>query len=72
MFKPITLIAVAASIAAVVTFASMTVGFVDAGPLPQRDAAAMQKCSQRPWPYSDCAGTRFNTRVRLVTTDRLR
>jgi hypothetical protein len=72
MFKPITLIALAASVAAVVTFASMTMGLVDAGPLPQGDAAAIHKCSQRPWPYSDCAGTRFNTRVRLVTTDRLR
>jgi hypothetical protein len=72
MFKPFAVVAMAASIAAVATFAWMTIDRVDAGPLSQRDAAAIQKCSQRPWPYSDCAGTRFNTRVRLVTTDRLR
>jgi hypothetical protein len=72
MFKPFAVVAMAASIAVVATFASMTIDRVDAGPLSQRDAAAIQKCSQRPWPYSDCAGTRFNTRVRLVTTDRLR
>jgi len=72
MFKPFAVVAIAASVAAVAAFASMTLDRVDAGPLPQRDAAAMQKCSQRPWPYSDCAGTRFNKRVRLVTTDHLR
>jgi hypothetical protein len=71
MFKAFAAIAIAACVAGLATLASMSMGRVVADPLPQREAAAMHMCSQRAWPYSNCAGTRFNTRVRLVTTDRL-
>jgi hypothetical protein len=71
MFRPLGIVATAAILAGLATLASLSTGFVDAGPLPQRDEADLKTCSHRPWPYLDCVGTRFNTRVRLVTTDRL-
>jgi len=71
MFKPITAIAAAAAIAAVFTL--LTTGSeLAAGPLAKADAAALKTCTQRPWPYRNCVGTRVgNPHIRLVTTDRL-
>lgn len=62
----------AASAAAVITLFSVAGNEVSAGPLPPPQAAAIQSCAERPWPYNTCAGTPFGRRnIRLVTTDRL-
>jgi hypothetical protein len=72
MLKPLTAIATAAAIAAVATVLSAPTAPVDAGPLPQQRESAIRDCTQRPWPYVNCVGTRFgNPKIRLVTTDRL-
>jgi hypothetical protein len=34
--------------------------------------AALNDCTQRPWPYLNCVGTPVgNPRIRLITTDKL-
>ena len=72
MFKSTTAVMVAAAIAAAVTMLSAPANHVDATPVAQPVADAMNACAQRPWPYLRCVGTEFgNQRVRLVTTDRL-
>jgi guanyl-specific ribonuclease Sa len=72
MLKSFTAIAIAATIAAVATALSAPTGRVDADPLPQQAQSAIKDCTQRPWPYANCVGTRFgNPKIRLVTTDRL-
>jgi len=72
MFKPITAIAAAAAIAAAFTLLTTTGSELAAGPLAKADAAALKTCTQRPWPYRDCVGTRVgNPHIRLVTTDHL-
>ena len=72
MLKPITAIVAAAALLAAITVFFAPSAKVSAGPLPSADAAPMQACAQRPWPYLRCVGTPFgNPHVRLVTTDRL-
>ncbi len=73
MFKPLTAIAFAAAIAAAFTVLTLPDSELAAGPLAKPDEAALNICSQRPWPYYNCVGTRMgNPRIRLVTTDSLR
>ena len=72
MFKPITAVAFAAAIAAAFTILTTPNGELVAGPLAKADEAALNTCTQRPWPYRTCVGTRVgNPRIRLITTDRL-
>ena len=72
MLKPVTAIAVAAAIAAGITLFTAPSGELAAGPLAKPDEAALNICTQRPWPYRNCVGTRVgNPHIRLVTTDRL-
>jgi hypothetical protein len=71
MLKTISAILTAAAIAAVVTIFSAPAP-VDAGPLAKPAEATLKACSQRPWPYNNCAGTAvINPHIRLVTTDNL-
>jgi hypothetical protein len=71
MLKPITAIAAAAAIAAAITLLGAPGGELAAGPLAGLDEAVLNICTQRPWPYTNCVGTRLgNPHVRLVTTDR--
>jgi len=71
MFKSTAAITLAAAIAAAVTVMSAPGAPVDATPVAQPVAEAMNACNQRPWPYLRCVGTEFGSkRVRLVTTDR--
>jgi hypothetical protein len=72
MPKLMSAIMAAAFIAAAITVLSASAAHVDASPLPVAEAAQMQACAQRPWPYLRCVGTPFGSpRVRLVSTDRL-
>ena len=73
MLKAVSAVLTAAAIAAVVTVLSAPAnGPVSAGPLPQREEAALKSCTQRAWPYNTCVGTAVgNPKIRLVTTDRL-
>jgi len=72
MLKTVTAILTAAAVAAMVTvFSAPANGPVSAGPLPQKEEAALKSCTQAPWPYNTCAGTAVgNAKVRLVTTDK--
>jgi len=71
MLKSLAAIALAATIAAVITVLSAPAGDVVASPLPQPAADAITACKQRPWPYLNCVGTEFgNPHVRLIVTDR--
>jgi hypothetical protein len=70
VLKTITTIMVAAAIAAIVTMLSAPTTQVNATPVAS--AAPMTACTQRAWPYLGCVGTSYgNSRVRLVSTDRL-
>jgi hypothetical protein len=72
MLKPITAIVAAAAILAAITLLLAPSAMVAAGPLPSANAAPMQACAQRPWPYLRCVGTPFgNPHVRLISVDRL-
>ena len=72
MLKSATAIMIAATVAAIVTLVSAPTAQVTASPLPQAEAAPMQACAERAWPYLHCVGTEFgNRKIRLVTTDRL-
>ena len=62
----------AAFIAAAVTLLSAPAAHVVASPRPLAEAAQMQSCAERPWPYLRCVGTPFgNPHVRLVASERL-
>ncbi|MEJ2377472.1 MAG: hypothetical protein P8Y53_11445 [Pseudolabrys sp.] len=72
MLNVVNAIIAAAAIAAALTFLSNTGGGVVAGPLAAPTQAALQRCTERPWPYLNCVGTSLgNPHIRLVTTDRL-
>ncbi len=71
MLKTISAIISAAAIAALVTVFSSP-SPVDAGPLPKQAENVLKACTQNAWPYLNCVGTSVgNSRIRLVTTDRL-
>ena len=72
MLKSISAVMAAASIAGMMTLLSATNARLDAGPLAKPEEAALNACTQRPWPYLNCVGTPLgNPRIRLVTIDRL-
>jgi hypothetical protein len=72
MLKTLSAILSAAAVAAVITVASMPGATVDAGPLPEKSAATLKSCVERPWPYLNCVGTEVgNKKIRLITTERL-
>lgn len=72
MLKVVNAIVFAAAVAAAFTFLSNNSGRVVAGPLAKPAQAALEACTQRPWPYLNCVGTPLgNPRIRLVTTDQL-
>ena len=72
MFQTFSAIVAAAAIAAAVTLFVAPASELSADPLAKSDEAALTACTQRPWPYFNCVGTRLgNPRIRLVTTDRL-
>jgi hypothetical protein len=61
----------AAVIAGALTLLTANNGRLNADPLPQPARAAVKACTERPWPYLNCVGTRFgNPHIRLVTTER--
>jgi hypothetical protein len=72
MFKSLAAIATAAAIAGAVTLLTAPAAELSAGPLAKADEAVLNVCTQRPWPYLNCVGTRVgNPHVRLIATDRL-
>jgi hypothetical protein len=72
MFKFISAVMAAATIAGVLTLLQETSTELDASPLAKPQEATLKACTHRPWPYLNCIGTPLgNPRIRLVTTDRV-
>jgi hypothetical protein len=72
MLKILSAIVSAAAIAAVMTVSFAPSGAVKAGPLGGQSGTTLKSCTARPWPYLNCVGTDHgNSRIRLVTTERL-
>ena len=72
MLKVLSAIVSAAAIAAVMTISFAPSGSVTAGPAAGNEAAALETCKARPWPYLNCVGTAVgNPKIRLVTAERL-
>ena len=72
MLKLVNTLVFAAAVAAAFTFLSSNSGRVVAGPLAKPAQAALEACTQRPWPYLNCVGTPLgNPHIRLVTSERL-
>jgi len=72
MLKFISAVLAAAAIAGALTFLTAVSDRLDAGPLPEPKEAALEACTQRPWPYLNCIDTPIgNSGIRLITTDRV-
>jgi len=57
----------AAAIAAIVTVLTGSSARLDASPIAEPAQSALKACTQQPWPYLNCVGTRFgNPRIRLI------
>jgi len=70
MFKLTNSIIAAAMIAGAVTVLTGNSDRLAAGPLAEPAQSALKACTERPWPYLHCVGTRFgDPRIRLITTE---
>ena len=70
MFKVTHSIIAAAAIAGVVTVLTGNSDRVGAGPLAEPAQSALKACTERPWPYLNCVGTRFgDPHIRLIASE---
>ena len=67
MLKFVNALIAAAAIAAIVTVLTGSSARLDASPIAEPAQSALKACTQQPWPYLNCVGTRFgNPRIRLI------